>query len=52
MPMLTQDVRQTLLARNPEFRQLFEEHSRCDIRLKQILRRFTSVRKILFKRRF
>jgi uncharacterized protein YdcH (DUF465 family) len=37
MPMLTQDVRQTLLARNPEFRQLFEEHSRCDIRLKQIL---------------
>ena len=37
MPMMTQDVRQALLARNPEFRQLFEEHSRCDIRLQQIL---------------
>jgi uncharacterized protein YdcH (DUF465 family) len=33
MPITTQDVRQSLLAQDPEFRQLVEEHSRCESQL-------------------
>jgi len=38
MPMSSQDVRQSLLAQDPEFRSLAEEHSRCDSQLEQILK--------------
>lgn len=37
MPLSTQDVRQSLLAHDPEFRRLAEEHSRCESQLEQIL---------------
>lgn len=38
MPLSTQDVRQSLLTHNPEFRRLAEEHSRCESQLEQILK--------------
>ncbi len=38
MPSTGQDIRQTLLARDPEFRDLAEEHSRCESQLEQILK--------------
>jgi uncharacterized protein YdcH (DUF465 family) len=38
MPSTGQDIRQTLLARDPEFRNLAEEHSRCESQLEQILK--------------
>jgi uncharacterized protein YdcH (DUF465 family) len=34
----TQDARQSLLARDPEFRSLAEEHSRCESQLEQIVK--------------
>lgn len=37
MPITAEDIRQSLLARDPEFRSLVEEHSRCDSQLEQIL---------------
>lgn len=33
-----QDVRQSLLAHDPEFQRLAEEHSRCESQLEQIVR--------------
>jgi uncharacterized protein YdcH (DUF465 family) len=38
MPLSTHDVRQSLLAQDPEFRRLAEEHSRCESQLEQILK--------------
>jgi uncharacterized protein YdcH (DUF465 family) len=38
MPITTQDIRQSLLARDPEFRNLAEEHSRCESQLEQIVK--------------
>ena len=38
MPSSGQDIRQSLLARDPEFRNLAEEHSRCESQLEQILK--------------
>jgi len=38
MPNSSQDVRQSLLAQDPEFRSLAEEHSRCESQLEQILK--------------
>ena len=38
MPTSSQDIRQSLLARDPEFRNLAEEHSRCESQLEQILK--------------
>lgn len=38
MPLSTQDVRQSLLTHDPEFRRLAEEHSRCESQLEQILK--------------
>jgi len=38
MPISSQDVRQSLLAQDPEFRSLVEEHSRCESQLEQILK--------------
>jgi hypothetical protein len=37
VPITAEDIRQSLLARDPEFRSLVEEHSRCDSQLEQIL---------------
>jgi uncharacterized protein YdcH (DUF465 family) len=37
MAMTSQNIRQTLLANDPEFRQLAEEHSRCESQLDQIV---------------
>lgn len=37
MPITAEDLRQSLLARDPEFRSLVEEHSRYDSQLEQIL---------------
>ncbi|HXJ16968.1 MAG TPA: DUF465 domain-containing protein [Candidatus Polarisedimenticolia bacterium] len=37
MPTTTQDIRQSLLAIDPEYRRLAEEHSRCESQLEQIL---------------
>jgi uncharacterized protein YdcH (DUF465 family) len=37
MPSSTQEIRQSLLARDPEFRNLAEEHSRCESQLEQIV---------------
>ena len=34
--MTTDEIRQSLLARDPEFRRLAEEHSRCEFQLEQI----------------
>lgn len=36
--MTNQEIRQSLLARDPEFRSLAEEHSRCESQLEQILK--------------
>ena len=36
--MTNQDIRQSLLAEDSEFRRLFEEHSRCEFQLEQILK--------------
>jgi uncharacterized protein YdcH (DUF465 family) len=38
MPITNQDIRQSLLARDPEFRNLAEEHSRCESQLEQIVK--------------
>ena len=38
MPSSTQEIRQSLLARDPEFRNLAEEHSRCEPQLEQIVK--------------
>jgi uncharacterized protein len=38
MPSSSQDIRQSLLARDPEFRNLAEEHSRCESQLEQLLK--------------
>ena len=38
MPHPTHDVRQSLLAHDPEFRRLAEEHSRCESQLEQIVK--------------
>ncbi len=38
MPITSQDIRQSLLARDPEFRNLAEEHSRCETQLEQIVK--------------
>lgn len=38
MPVTTQDVRQFLIARDPEFRSLAEQHSRCESQLEQIVK--------------
>jgi len=35
--MTGQEIRQSLLAADPEFRRLVEEHSRCELQLDQIL---------------
>jgi uncharacterized protein YdcH (DUF465 family) len=37
MPTTTHDIRQSLLMEDPEFRSLFEEHSRCESRLEEII---------------
>jgi uncharacterized protein YdcH (DUF465 family) len=37
MPISTHDVRQALLASDPEFRRLAEEHTRCEMQLEQIV---------------
>jgi uncharacterized protein YdcH (DUF465 family) len=36
MPTTTEDIRQSLLAHDPQFRRLAEEHSRCECELEQI----------------
>jgi uncharacterized protein YdcH (DUF465 family) len=36
--MTSQEIRQSLLAGDPEFRSLVEEHSRCESQLEQILK--------------
>jgi len=36
--MTSQEIRQSLLAGDPEFRSLAEEHSRCESQLEQILK--------------
>ena len=38
MALTSQDIRQSLLANDPEFRELVEEHSRCESQLDQILK--------------
>ncbi len=38
MAMTSQEIRQSLLANDPEFRKLAEEHSRCEFQLDQILK--------------
>jgi uncharacterized protein YdcH (DUF465 family) len=38
MPSSSEELRQSLLARDPEFRNLAEEHSRCEIQLEQIVK--------------
>lgn len=38
MPVTTQDVRQFLMAKDPEFRSLAEQHSRCESQLEQIVK--------------
>ena len=38
MPMTNQEVRQSLLASDPDFRRLAEEHSRCESQLEQIVK--------------
>jgi uncharacterized protein YdcH (DUF465 family) len=38
MPSSLQEIRQSLLARDPEFRNLAEEHSRCESQLEQIVK--------------
>jgi uncharacterized protein YdcH (DUF465 family) len=36
MPITTHDIRQSLLAKDPEFRELAEEHSRCESQLESL----------------
>jgi uncharacterized protein YdcH (DUF465 family) len=36
MPNTTEELRQSLLAHDPQFRQLAEEHLRCETELEQI----------------
>jgi uncharacterized protein YdcH (DUF465 family) len=36
MPITTEDIRQSLLARDSEYRHLAEEHSRCESQLEQL----------------
>jgi uncharacterized protein YdcH (DUF465 family) len=38
MALTSQEIRQSLLANDPEFRKLAEEHSRCESQLDQILK--------------
>ena len=38
MALISQDIRQSLLANDPEFQKLAEEHSRCESQLDQILK--------------
>jgi len=38
MALTSQDIRQSLLANDPELRSLAEEHSRCESQLDQILK--------------
>jgi uncharacterized protein YdcH (DUF465 family) len=38
MALTSQDIRQSLLATDPEFQKLAEEHSRCESQLDQILK--------------
>lgn len=38
MPIPTHDIRQALLATDPEFRRLAEEHSRCETLLEEIVK--------------
>jgi uncharacterized protein YdcH (DUF465 family) len=40
MPMITPEVRQSLLVMDPEFRRLAEEHNNCETQLEQILKSF------------
>jgi uncharacterized protein YdcH (DUF465 family) len=37
MPITTHDIRQSLLAQDPEFRSLVEQHSRCESQLEELL---------------
>jgi len=37
MPITTHDIRQSLLAQDPEFRNLVEQHSRCESLLEELL---------------
>ncbi|HEY0704441.1 MAG TPA: hypothetical protein VGD60_16835 [Candidatus Acidoferrales bacterium] len=39
MPETSQDIRQTLIESNQEYRNLFEEHSRCESKLQLLLRK-------------
>ena len=36
MPIATEDLRQSLLVQDPEFRQLAEEHSQCESQLERL----------------
>lgn len=36
MPITAEDIRQSLLVKDPEFRQLAEEHSRCESQLESL----------------
>jgi uncharacterized protein YdcH (DUF465 family) len=38
MPSSSEELRQSLLARDPEFRNLAEEHSRCESQLELIVK--------------
>jgi len=38
MALTSQEIRQSLLANDPEFRKLAEEHSHCESQLDQILK--------------
>jgi uncharacterized protein YdcH (DUF465 family) len=38
MALTSQDIRQSLLAKDPEFQKLAEEHSRCESQLDEILK--------------
>jgi uncharacterized protein YdcH (DUF465 family) len=38
MPSSPEELRQSLLARDPEYRNLVEEHSRCESQLEQIVK--------------
>ena len=37
MPITTHDIRQALMESNQEYRKLFEEHSRCESQLQQLV---------------
>jgi uncharacterized protein YdcH (DUF465 family) len=39
MPETSQDIRLTLIESNQEYRSLFEEHTRCESKLQQLLRK-------------